>query len=409
MAFAITEQKLFLFEKTAYKWSLIIMAAAVYSLIGLPLGNANAAIDILKGYITENTIQKKNIDTLALAKDKWMKDIKAKYGGYKINTLKEGIIYVGMVKNINSRKIKINSLEINKNVNPDIEIIPVQLKAHSRTSINKFINNPNIIAAVNGTYFKPNTGTALGTLVIDKEIISGPIYERAALGIGKNVYKTARVGFFGTLENETERLRINNINQPRMISSDVLIYTKAWGEKSPSGIKRMKHISVYNDKIIAESDFPLIIPENGYVISAPKEKFKNFELGSKVKVDYLLYPEWKDIDHIISGGPFLIRNGEIYIDTKSEKLTAIEGKNPRTAVGYTKDNVLIMVTIDGRKEGSSGVTLSELAKIMYELGCYEAINLDGGSSTVMYAAGNIYKGTDSKNPPFISNALVVKV
>ena len=101
-----------------------------------------------------------------------------------------------------------------------------------------------------------------------------------------------------------------------------------------------------------------------------------------------------------------MKQGEIYIDTKAEKLNSITGKNPRTAIGYTKDNVMIMVTIEGRKEGSSGVTLNELANIMKNLGCYEAINLDGGSSTAMFLENKTYFGT--KVPAKISNALIVR-
>ena len=70
---------------------------------------------------------------------------------------------------------------------------------------------------------------------------------------------------------------------------------------------------------------------------------------------------------------------------------------------------MLMVTIDGRKEGLTGVTLQELANIMKDLGCYEAINLDGGSSTVMYVDGNIYTGSNIKNSTAISNALAVRV
>ena len=46
---------------------------------------------------------------------------------------------------------------------------------------------------------------------------------------------------------------------------------------------------------------------------------------------------------------------------------------------------------------------------MKDLGCYEAINLDGGSSTVMYVDGNIYTGSNIKNSTAISNALAVRV
>ena len=120
-------------------------------------------------------------------------------------------------------------------------------------------------------------------------------------------------------------------------------------------------------------------------------------------------PNWEDVNHIISGGPYLIKNGSVFVDATSQKLNGITGRNPRTAIGYTKDNVMIMVTVDGRKEGSSGVTLIELGRLMKELGCYEAINLDGGSSTVMYVDGTILSGTNIKNSSSISNALSVRI
>ena len=72
-----------------------------------------------------------------------------------------------------------------------------------------------------------------------------------------------------------------------------------------------------------------------------------------------------------------------------QKLSAIGGRNPRTAIGYTKDNNLILLTADGREGSSIGLTLVELAQLMKEYGCVNAMNLDGGGSTVMYIKGNV--------------------
>ena len=67
-----------------------------------------------------------------------------------------------------------------------------------------------------------------------------------------------------------------------------------------------------------------------------------------------------------------------------------------------------MVTVEGRKEGSTGVTLEELSAVMKKLGCYEAINLDGGSSTVMYINGKIHTGSTINGAVAINNALIVR-
>ena len=61
------------------------------------------------------------------------------------------------------------------------------------------------------------------------------------------------------------------------------------------------------------------------------------------------------------------------------------GLNPRTAIGYSANKKWILMTVvDGRNKGvSEGVTLPELAKIMKNLGCTDAINLDGGGSSIL--------------------------
>ena len=107
------------------------------------------------------------------------------------------------------------------------------------------------------------------------------------------------------------------------------------------------------------------------------------------KLDLKMNPKWREVNHIISGGPYLVKNGDIYVDMTAQKLTAIGGRNPRTAIGYTKDNHLIMLTVDGREDASIGLTLMELASLMKELGCVNAMNLDGGGSTVMYVDGKV--------------------
>jgi hypothetical protein len=59
--------------------------------------------------------------------------------------------------------------------------------------------------------------------------------------------------------------------------------------------------------------------------------------------------------------------------------------HPRTSAGISRDGkTLILVVVDGRQPGvSEGVTDRELATIMMESGCDDAINLDGGGSSVM--------------------------
>ena len=86
-------------------------------------------------------------------------------------------------------------------------------------------------------------------------------------------------------------------------------------------------------------------------------------------------------------GPILISNGEIDLNIEDEVFfnTPIAGVQPRSAIGYTKDQHLVLMVVDGRQAESRGVYLEELAIMMSEFNCFEAINLDGGGSSALVA------------------------
>lgn len=102
------------------------------------------------------------------------------------------------------------------------------------------------------------------------------------------------------------------------------------------------------------------------------------------------FDKWK-MQTAVGGGPVLLQNGQIKITNEQEiKFVgkAIEDKHPRTAMGYTKDNKLIILVIQGRFPNiAEGATLTQEAQIFKDLGCWEALNLDGGGSSCMLVNG----------------------
>ena len=66
-----------------------------------------------------------------------------------------------------------------------------------------------------------------------------------------------------------------------------------------------------------------------------------------------------------------------------------------------------MITVDGREHASIGMTLGETARLMKEFGCVEAMNLDGGGSTVMYVSGKVVNKPAQAGGIPISNALTI--
>jgi exopolysaccharide biosynthesis protein len=83
-------------------------------------------------------------------------------------------------------------------------------------------------------------------------------------------------------------------------------------------------------------------------------------------------------------GPLLsINDIETILDSGSFNVT----RHPRTAIGLKPGGKVILLTVDGRNDNSSGMSLFELRKIMRWLGCTSSINLDGGGSTTLWVAG----------------------
>ena len=88
---------------------------------------------------------------------------------------------------------------------------------------------------------------------------------------------------------------------------------------------------------------------------------------------------------VLCCGPLLINEGKM-----EEMLTTDfhTKPHPRTAIGITKDERLLLVTVDGRfKDKAIGMSTTLLQELMYILGAFEALNLDGGGSTAMWIDG----------------------
>lgn len=102
------------------------------------------------------------------------------------------------------------------------------------------------------------------------------------------------------------------------------------------------------------------------------------------------FSKWK-MKTAVGGGPVLLQNSEIKITNNEERKfggKAKYDKHPRTAMGYTKDNKLIILVVQGRFPNvAEGASLTQEAQILKDLGCVEALNLDGGGSSCLLVNG----------------------
>lgn len=122
---------------------------------------------------------------------------------------------------------------------------------------------------------------------------------------------------------------------------------------------------------------------------------------------------WK-MQTVVGGGPVLVQNSTIIITNNQERKfagNAINDAHPRTAIGYTKEGKLIVLAIEGRNPGiAAGATLTETAAILVQLGCMEALNLDGGGSSCMLVNGKeTIRPSDKEGQRAVPAAMVWKV
>ena len=147
-----------------------------------------------------------------------------------------------------------------------------------------------------------------------------------------------------------------------------------------------------------------LVPKNGFLLSTGDINGNEpaYRIGDTL--EYLVRSDIMSntpIKHIITGTPRLVRRGKAEHEAYTEGSTGrrfIHRQLARTAIGYTKNkDTLILATVEytSRKYRKKGADLNDMAAIMKSLGCYDAMNLDGGGSSIMLIDGkNVMSGNN---------------
>lgn len=329
------------------------------------------------------------------------------------NEIKPNITHKRVKRWLNGKPAIVNILIVNPR-NSGVVIKPANGSYYigSMKSVKDIAAIEEAIAGVNASYFKPDSGAPLGTSIVNGKIITGPLFKRVTLGITRyKEFKMAKINIKGEISiGQNVNLDLFNINQPVFSSRSFSVFTDQWGRVTPHTSAHYSHIVVQNDTVRYVKNSSVPIPKNGYVIVGPHSILpKYIKVGDFVRYNTKIIPDdWDEVEYAIGGGPYLIREGRIYIDNQKFSRSFLWTKSPRTAVGYTKKGTLVLVTIDGRRKGfSEGATITEIAKIMKELGCYNAMNLDGGTSTQMVYKGRLVNYPAVKGGSRVTNALMI--
>ena len=111
--------------------------------------------------------------------------------------------------------------------------------------------------------------------------------------------------------------------------------------------------------------------------------------------------DWSLYTTVLGCGPLLLQEGRIDLDPEGERFRDphVLAASNRSAAGLTPAGKLLLVCVP------QPVTLLRLAELMRELGCVDAMNLDGGASMAMYYRGRVVRAPGRR----LTNILTVSV
>lgn len=301
-----------------------------------------------------------------------------------------------------------------------------------------------VLSGINGDYYVMATGNPLGLVITDGILRSSASYLNA---IGFNPDGTAVIGKPDlTLRADFKgySLKISDINKIRSGDGyflftddfgpttkntqpgvDVILTPVTVAEGQPAtgadGVslttsKQLKIGSLVSCQVeeVIEATDATTIPEGKFVLSISntggewlQEMIRSLQPGDPLDLEiYGADTRWNDVDCAVGAMYWILSGGQV--TSGLDASTAA----PRTAVGVKDDGSVIFYTIDGRQSGHSvGATVQMVAQRLQELGCTEAVLLDGGGSTTMvstypdYGSSSIINAPSEGTPRSVTNAI----
>ena len=287
------------------------------------------------------------------------------------------------------------------------------------------------LAAINGGFFEMAgtfRGESVGALKIEGEWISEPEQGRAVIGFrtvdGKIESYIDRIALQQELVLPSgQTLLIDGMNRNRG-RNELIIYRPRFHAVTltpPTGVE----VIVRNGAVtgIYDKQGSSRIPADGYILSASGKKhgdlLAHIKHGDTVQIREMVIPErvgdsnlWASFVHIIGGGPLLLRD-RISSSTEAYEREGFDQAfhsfwHPRTAIGKQADGTLLFVTITAAATGvRRGVMLPRLSELFLEWGATDALNLDGGNSSMLVIQDKVVsvKQMDSATKPRSENQL----
>lgn len=268
-----------------------------------------------------------------------------------------------------------------------------------------------VVAGINGDFFNTSTGLPIGLVVTEGTLRSsdGGYY---AVGFRKDgtailgkpgISLSADLGYSVTdaQGNETQLVRkIAAVNKVRVGNGGIYLYTRDFNDRhttgtAAAGVEVLCTVtsgelaigSTVTARVerVAETTTATAIGEHQFALSVNLESgsyyvdaLRNLPANAEITLTIGAANEaWHDVEYAVGALYSLVEDGRVISNPET-------GLNPRTAVGQKADGTLVFYTMDGRRSGHSiGASMKQVSQRLIELGCVNALCLDGGGSTML--------------------------
>ena len=299
-----------------------------------------------------------------------------------------------------------------------------------------------VLVAVNGGFgilgdMRGYGGVLENLHIQNYELITQPTDSTSCFGVTKTgVFLIDDVKMKAQAKLGNQTLSIDAINQRREDGHQLILFTPRMGDMTHTNHRGFE-IVLSNLKLPVTIDYQStfkirhfgekgnnLIPPNGGVLSFRFKRNKQLfsqlkqEQSGEIQISFEP-PKWKNVKYAIGGRLRLIKNGRIHpkiVQFHNAAKTHIPGKRspslvlsyePRTALGFNKEK-LFLIVVDGRQPNySTGLSLYRLAEILVEFGATEAINLDGGSSSTIIVDGQLANRPSGHQERNVLNAVFI--
>ncbi|MBV9388455.1 MAG: phosphodiester glycosidase family protein [Chroococcidiopsidaceae cyanobacterium CP_BM_ER_R8_30] len=319
-----------------------------------------------------------------------------------------GLRWRQQLVNLDSSRFPVVWLEINLFA-PGLKIRPIWSNPNTLIGTAPLIRTAQLYgaaAAINGGFFNRHEQLPLGAIRRDGRWLSSPILNRGA--IAWNEFGQVKIGRLSLQETLTtslgESLPILALNSG-YIEAGIARYNSDWGPTYTPLNDNEIIIVVEHQQVTAQfaggaagqATFP--IPPNGYllVIRDRSAVAQSLPIGTGVSLDTTTPSDFAPYSQVLGAGPLLIQNQQIVLDAKAEHFSNafIKETAPRSAICTLAAPGTLLIAAVHNRIGGVGPTLAELALLLQQMGCVDALNLDGGSSTSLYLGGRLLDRSSS--------------